>query len=443
MINNIGLEQYSQMDEAKMHQPSISNIDAILLQGKRKRKRGWNRERVVEEALKDSTIREDNSFELGFEFESSISIVEEKEEEEEMEDFWIFGSDIIDLYPLRKDSYREPVIQNENIKYSVENILDLRENAPYIAELCSWARTYTVASLQVPILIVEDVPMEGGQCSLWPGALFLCKYIENLVLSDNRGQSFLFDFLIENPNENCALIDKDLDVQIRNNHCKLAPAVLELGAGSGILSMVFSLLLSTRINGRGNSTRKLDNIISGKEQHDHYRQLFQNKGIDREDNDINQSNDNLHISPVVVTEQESSMPYLEANLRLNKGKVNCTSAPLCWGKEEDIQRIAKISPNKEGIYDIILGCEITYNKGLYSILKNTILALSKKGSVILLSHNHESTPHPKEQLASLIEMFQENNQFEIQILPNKLLQKTIPEDFFLASIVFIKLIRKF
>ena len=88
-------------------------------------------------------------------------------------------------------------------------------------------------NLHVPVSILEDVPMEGGQCSLWPGALFMCQYLEKNPPHFFENTIKAFDSF--NPFNNST------------RRQATWPAVLELGAGCGILSMVYSLLLSSSI----------------------------------------------------------------------------------------------------------------------------------------------------------------------------------------------------
>lgn len=103
--------------------------------------------------------------------------------------------------------------------------------------------------------------------------------------------------------------------------------------------------------------------------------------------------DNAGARRVIATEQPSSLNYLEANLSVNQAHVSpqiVEARPLYWGHPSHVKdMLTRVGP--EGV-DLIVGCEITYNKDLYTPLINTLISLARPGTKALIAHNHESTP---------------------------------------------------
>ena len=94
---------------------------------------------------------------------------------------------------------------------------------------------------------------------------------------------------------------------------------------------------------------------------------------------------------ITATEQPSCLPYLRRNLKLNPDLINSNNnleiKSLYWDTNE----------YKDEPYDIILGCDITYNPLLFEDLICTIYnRFNKNGkSYALLCHDNDSCPLSK------------------------------------------------
>ena len=97
-------------------------------------------------------------------------------------------------------------------------------------------------------------------------------------------------------------------------------------------------------------------------------------------------------SDVVATEQPSCISYLKRNLELNQHlgiNVDCQS--LYWNKYEK-----ESDCRKDEKYDVIVGCDVTYDPNLFEdILISIKNRLKYDDSYALLSHDNDSCPLSK------------------------------------------------
>ena len=97
-------------------------------------------------------------------------------------------------------------------------------------------------------------------------------------------------------------------------------------------------------------------------------------------------------SNVVATEQPSCMTYLKRNLKLNQHLgLNVDSQSLYWNREEK-----KSDCGIDEKYDVIVGCDITYDPNLYEDLLIAIQnRLKNDDSYALICHDNDSCPLSK------------------------------------------------
>jgi predicted nicotinamide N-methyase len=105
---------------------------------------------------------------------------------------------------------------------------------------------------------------------------------------------------------------------------------------------------------------------------------------------------------VMATEQSSSMAFLCDNIAINP---QCAERVACrvleWG---DASQVASVLAEAITGVDLVLGCEITYDRRLYPALIETLEALLGKTGMALIAHNHESTPASARNLEAFLRM---------------------------------------
>lgn len=182
----------------------------------------------------------------------------------------------------------------------LHSIDSLRKEGIYCYNTKCWRRIYVTRD-GISIHLLEDVPESGGQRCMWAAGLVMTKYLE---------------------------FDNDMRYFFQSH-----PKVLELGAGSGLTSMIMSLL----------------------------------GGI------------------VLATEQSSCIDYLQRNIDLNSDIENISVQSVNWN-ENNLSYAA---------YDLIIGCDITYDAKLFEdIFASCSKYLSKTG-MIILCHDDDSCPLSK------------------------------------------------
>ena len=181
----------------------------------------------------------------------------------------------------------------------VNNLDSLRHEGVYCYKMKVWKRNYLTKD-GICIHLIEDIPDCGGQFCLWSAGIVMAKYLE------------YYEPL------RCSLTGR---------------RVLELGAGSGLPSMVAAVL-----------------------------------GAD-----------------VFCSEQESCLSYLRRNVQLNPD-ISVRIRGLGW---TDKLRNATCK------FDIIIGCDITYDPKNFISLINVVKEFLSDDGMALLCHDNDSCPLSK------------------------------------------------
>ena len=100
----------------------------------------------------------------------------------------------------------------------------------------------------------------------------------------------------------------------------------------------------------------------------------------------------LHRADVYSTEQDTCLPYLNENLKLNPD-VKINHFHLNWGNPTCLDR-----------FDIILGCDITYEPSNFEGLFRTFDACLSTQGIILLVHDNDSCPLSAQAFDSLVKL---------------------------------------
>jgi len=107
---------------------------------------------------------------------------------------------------------------------------------------------------------------------------------------------------------------------------------------------------------------------------------------------------------VTVTEQQSCMPYLLRNRDLNKHTgVDFIAKALFW---EACPRDGKGKAGEKGggfedRFDLVVGCDITYDPSLFEALISTLYMHLAKGGLAWICHDNDSCPLSKTAEAQL------------------------------------------
>ena len=181
----------------------------------------------------------------------------------------------------------------------ITSLSSLQREGVYCYDMKVWKRIYMTKD-GICIQLIEDVPESGGQFCLWSAGIVMAKY---------------FEF--------CEPL----------RYALKGKKLLELGAGSGLTSMVASILGAK----------------------------------------------------VFSTEQESCLPYLRKNASLNPD-ITINIKTLGW---------TEACMNTDLKFDFVFGCDITYEPKNFSSIINLIQTFLKPSAVAYICHDDDSCPLSK------------------------------------------------
>ena len=238
-------------------------------------------------------------------------------------------------------------VENESnskpIALHITSLNSLYSEGSYNYKLQQWRRLFITQYSNISLRLLEDVPESSGQKCLWNACIVLTRYLEAQF----------------------HLIGMDWS----------ALSVLELGAGAALLSLFSHIVMNAH-------------YVSVTEQATCMEYTLQN---------IHQNKQLINFDKIDIMELDWGNAVI-ANATNNKTDNTNTNNTNTTNKTNKTNRSSDIvqDTNNHLTFDIIIGCDITFNPVLIDKLLITIqYSLNNKTSICYLCHDEESCPSAK------------------------------------------------
>lgn len=109
--------------------------------------------------------------------------------------------------------------------------------------------------------------------------------------------------------------------------------------------------------------------------------------------------------PIVFSDKEVVLPLTKRNVHANCPHLQTFVLEVDWGIDEHIRRA--LQPIKTDSFDVVLMSDLFYHPSALSKLRDTVLGLTKPGSVLFIAHmpREEGWSGPENPLAELLPWF--------------------------------------